>query len=127
MIPVIKMQMNGVTVRTPKVGGVSQSYELIWSSNTGRNGNSTMVGTVKAEKRSFTVSWPPLTEEEFALIKANCSKVGSQWITVTFTMGDDTVDSFTAYTGTAGPTSEGWSLIGGTWMREDTKLEIIER
>jgi hypothetical protein len=43
--------------------------EIIWSSDTGRTLDGTMMGDVIAEKKNINIEWAWLTEEEAALIK----------------------------------------------------------
>lgn len=45
--------------------------EIIWSSDTGRTLDGTMMGDVVAEKKNLGIEWAWLTEEEVALIKSN--------------------------------------------------------
>lgn len=43
--------------------------EIIWSSDTGRTLDGTMMGDVIAEKKNLEIEWAWLTEQEVALIK----------------------------------------------------------
>lgn len=45
--------------------------EIIWSSDTGRTLDGTMMGDVVAEKKNLGIEWEWLTEQEAALIKNN--------------------------------------------------------
>lgn len=45
--------------------------EIIWSSDTGRTLDGTMMGDVVAEKKNLSIKWAWLTEQEAALIKNN--------------------------------------------------------
>lgn len=45
--------------------------EIIWSSDTGRTLDGTMMGDVIAEKKNLDIEWAWLTEQEAALIKNN--------------------------------------------------------
>lgn len=47
------------------------SDEIIWSSDTGRTLDGTMMGDVIAEKKNLSIEWAWLTEQEAALIKEN--------------------------------------------------------
>ena len=43
--------------------------EIIWSSSTGRALDGTMLGDVVAEKKTLSINWGILKEDEMALIK----------------------------------------------------------
>ena len=55
------MVINGITVATPKQGGVVITEEPIWASNTGRSSTGKMIGDIVAWKTTIAVSWPPLS------------------------------------------------------------------
>lgn len=45
--------------------------EIIWSADTGRTLDGTMMGDIIAEKKNLSIEWAWLTEQEAALIKNN--------------------------------------------------------
>ncbi len=45
--------------------------EIIWSSNTGRTADATMLGDILAEKKTLNIVWGILTEEQYLIIKNN--------------------------------------------------------
>ena len=52
----------GVEMPAPKVnGGVVETYEDVWSANTGRNSAGSMVGTLVATKAKIKFSWNALS------------------------------------------------------------------
>ncbi len=124
-LDVIKLELNGVEMPAPMADGVDLSTEHIWSKNTGRNGRGTMIGTVNVDKRTVTIKWPPLTEDQVALIEANVSRPGRPWVRITMTMADATVMSFLSYTGPH--KSTGWKPLGGVWRRSNMQVSVIER
>lgn len=63
------MKINGVTVKEPKLGGISVTDEPIWSANTGRSSTGKMIGDIVAWKATIEVSWPPLTYAEMKTIR----------------------------------------------------------
>ena len=63
------MKINNVTVKEPKLGGVSVTDEPIWSSNTGRSSTGKMIGDIVAWKTTIEISWPPLTFAEMKAIR----------------------------------------------------------
>lgn len=45
--------------------------EIIWSADTGRTLDGTMMGDIVAEKKNISIEWAWLTEQEVMLIKNN--------------------------------------------------------
>ena len=65
-----KIFFGGVEMPAPKVnGGLVETYEDVWSANTGRNSAGSMVGTLVATKAKLKFSWNALSWEEAARIK----------------------------------------------------------
>lgn len=61
------LKAGGVALPAPV--SITDSDQTIWSANTGRTSSGQMVGTVVAEKKTFTIKWGVLTDTEVALIK----------------------------------------------------------
>ena len=59
------------SVTLPSPVKMTVNDEIIWSSETGRVLDGTMMGDVVAEKKNLGIEWGWLTEEEAALIKNN--------------------------------------------------------
>ena len=60
-----KIFFGGVEMPAPKVnGGLVETYEDVWSANTGRNSAGSMVGTLVATKAKLKFSWNALSWEE---------------------------------------------------------------
>lgn len=58
----------------PCPASITSSDELIWSKNTGRSSDGTMIGDAIAEKKTLEIKWGILTETEVRLIKSKlCS------------------------------------------------------
>ncbi len=62
-------QANGVALPAPTQ--IKVDDEIIWSSNTGRTASGDMVGDVVAQKKTISITWGVLNDEEMALIKNN--------------------------------------------------------
>ena len=77
------MQINGVTVKEPKLGGISVTDESIWSSNTGRSSTGKMIGDIVATKTTIEVSWPPLTYGEMKTIR-DAIVAGGEFFSITY-------------------------------------------
>lgn len=71
-----RVKFGGVEMPSPKFnGGVVETYEEIWSANTGRNAAGSMVGTRVATKAKIKFSWNALSWADAAKIKqAVCGK-----------------------------------------------------
>ena len=124
-ITAIELRINGVSVRAPKIGGITRKSEKVWSSNTGRTASTRMVGTILGIKKTVSISWPPLTQDEMELIEAQISNAASPFVTVVITLPDGGSESMECYFGT--PSFKEWSYIGGQWMCTDAKVDAIER
>ena len=76
-LTVKELYIDGVQVRTPKVGdGLTISDNKIWSANTGRLENSgEMAGTIVAVKRKLSIKWPEMSMEECGAIQALISSL----------------------------------------------------
>ncbi|WAX05256.1 hypothetical protein AC844P1_00045 [Anaerostipes phage AC844P1] len=58
----------------PEPVELSTADEIIWSANTERSSNGTMVGEAIAEKKTLEIKWGILTEAEVKKIKDNLVK-----------------------------------------------------
>lgn len=58
----------------PEPVEISSSDEIIWSANTERSSDGTMVGEAIAEKKTLDIKWGILTETEVKKIKDNLVK-----------------------------------------------------
>ncbi len=88
------LKIGDITLPSPTDFSVGD--EIIWSSNTGRVANGTMVGDIVACKRTLSVKWGVLTGSEFEIIK---NALSNAFFKVTFT--DDGVNiTMNAYRGT---------------------------
>lgn len=58
-------------VNLPAPIKMSVSDEIIWSADTGRTLDGTMMGDIVAEKKNISIEWAWLTEQEAMLIKYN--------------------------------------------------------
>ena len=91
--------INGVSVREPAREGVTITEEPVWAPNTGRALNGKMVGDLVGWKRTFSVTWPPLTFEQTGAIITAIKNAGAFFpITFTNTSGGSSVESATVYT-----------------------------
>lgn len=124
-ITAIELKINGVKVKTPKIGGINRKPEKIWSANTRRTSSTRMVGTLKGIKKTLSISWPPLTQAERDLIEGQISNVSKPFSTLEITEPDGSVTSIECYFGT--PSYKDWEWIGGQWCCTDGKVDAIER
>lgn len=58
-------------LQLPAPVSMSVNDEIIWSSDTGRTLNGTMVGDVIAEKKNISIKWQWLTDQEVKTLKKN--------------------------------------------------------
>ena len=65
--------IDGVTMPTPALGGLTIKKEKVWSNNTGRVANGDMVGDLIAIKYTLEITWPMLSRADAAKIDAAIS------------------------------------------------------
>lgn len=96
--------------------------EIIWSSDTGRTLDGTMVGDVIAEKKSLTINWGVMPESDYLLIKETlCSGF------FPFTFHDDGIDmTIISYRSTLSKDVIG-ELGDGTYWYRSVSTQIIQQ
>ena len=109
-------------VQLPSPVSISTNDELIWTSDTGRLMNGTMVGEVVAEKKTISLKWGILTESEMLIIKNNMT--GGFF---SFTFHDDGVDmTIDVYRGTLA--KERLPNVGDGIIRyRSVSVDVIQR
>lgn len=119
------LKINGVKMPTPKHNGVTYSENKVWSTNTGRNMNGDMVGTIVAIKKKVEIEFPVLTPAEVELINTHVSSKNNPFVPVSITspMGD--TKTFTCYFGDLAYPIYG--LIKGKYCVNGFKLSGIEQ
>ena len=106
----------------PAPTSLSISDEIIWTSDTGRTLSGTMVGDVVAEKKSLSIGWEFLTEDDVKLIKGRLIAGFFP-----FTFRDDGLDiTISAYRGTMAKEAIGYIGDGNYWYRSVT-VDVIQR
>lgn len=125
LLTVSKLTINGVAMPTPKVGGMKIQPEKVWSRNTKRTADATMVGSIVDIKDSVEISWPPLTVDEVELIESFVSNAQLPYVSMAFTDQTGADRTMTVYFGT--PTYTLFDWIGGQWMVTDAKVTGIEK
>ena len=125
VITAIKLKINGIEVKAPKIGGITRKSEKVWSKNTGRSATGRMQGTILSIKRTLSISWPPMTQGEQELIESVVSNTKIPFATLEITRPNGNVESIECYFGT--PSFDEWDLIGGIWRCTNGKVDAIER
>lgn len=109
-------------VSLPSPIKMTVSDEIIWSSDTGRTLDGTMIGDVVAEKKNIGIEWAWLTEEEAILIKDNLI---AGFFPVTFR--DYGVDvTIESYRGTISKDVGGY-FGDGIFYYKSVSVDIIQR
>ena len=120
----MRICFSGVEMPTPKVnGGLVETYEDIWSANTGRNASGSMVGTRVATKVKLKFSWNALTWEDAAKIKDAIYAKG--FTTCTYPSVDGQERTVTGYFGT--PTFSQYSWQEGMQWATSVAVDFIEK
>lgn len=117
------LQIDGVTMPEPKQGGITFSEEKIWSKNTGRTTDGTMVGDIVAIKTKMKLSFAVLSGEQIALLDA---AVSPAFIEVYFK--DPRINAYTTKTFYAGtPSYPVYSYAAGLPEYVGTAVDLIEQ
>lgn len=119
------LKFNGKTMPTPAHKGVTISTNKIWSANTGRTSTGKMVGTIVATKAKLEIKWPPLTQDEVALIESVVSDASKPFVAVEYTDATGTTVSKTMYFGDVTYTQYSWS--DGIRYITDVSVSAIEQ
>ena len=124
-ITVTDLTINGVTMPTPALEGVTIATEKVWSANTGRTASGKMVGDIIAKKTTIKIKWPVLTMEQAAVIEAAVSDSDHPFVPVRYTdMCGKTVEK-TVYFGTPSYTVYSWA--DGLQLVKDASVDGIEQ
>lgn len=103
-----ELLFGGAAVPPPKVnGGLVETYENVWSADTGRNSAGSMVGTLVATKAKLKFSWNALSWEEAAKIKS--AIYGKGFTTCTYPGVDGITRTLTGYFGAPTFSQYAWS------------------
>ncbi len=119
------MIINGITVATPKHGGVVITDEPIWASNTGRSSTGKMIGDIVAWKTTITVSWPPLTFGEVEKLRNAIVSADPFFKIKYYDIKTDSMQEKTVYTGNIPRTL--YSLAEGYQKYTDITITFVEQ
>ena len=119
-----ELKIGGAAMPAPKSdGGLVETYEAIWSANTGRDDTGTMVGTLVATKTKLKLSWAALTWAQANQILAAIR--GKGFTTITFPRVDGSTRTLTGYFGT--PTFSQYSWAEGLRWATGISVDFIEK
>ena len=119
------LQIDGVTVPHAKKEGYSVAYNKVWSKNTGRSADATMLGDIVAIKRTIKQVIDRMTEEE---LKPISTVIDSQTAFHTVRFYDTKTDTFTSGTFYAADMTYTIELVkNGTQRYKDIQIELIEQ
>ena len=117
------LMIGGVAMPEPKQGGITITKEKIWSKNTGRATNGSMVGDVIAIKTKMQISWNVLSGEQVAVLDAALEPA---FISVYFK--DPRLNAYTTKTFYAGtPTYPVYSYATGLPEYVGCAVDLIEQ
>ena len=125
LLTVSDLTLNNVAMPAPKIGGLKIKPEKIWSANTKRTADTTMVGTILAIKTTVDIAWPPLTVEQVETIEKAVSDKDLPFVTMTFTDQTGKLHKMNVYFGTPSYTAFEW--IKGQWMLTDVSVSAVEQ
>lgn len=109
-------------VDLPPPVSMSISDEIIWSSDTGRTLDGTMLGDVIAEKKTISLKWSWLTADQVSLIKG---KLVAGFFSLVF-MDDGMEQTIEVYRGTITKELAGDIGDGNMWYKS-VSVDVIQR
>lgn len=124
-INISSLYINGVEMPAPAHNGVTISSNKVWSSNTGRTTDGTMVGTLVCVKAKLEIKWPPLTMDQVATIENVVSNAGNAFVPVKYTDMKGTTVEKTMYTGDISYSQYSWA--NGIQYVTDAGISCIEK
>lgn len=110
---------------TPKLEGVTLGTQKIWSKNTGRTANGTMVGDIIALKKTISIEFPPLDAKNIELLESVLSNKSLPFFTVSVFDGVTEIISKKVYADA--PSYKIYSFAEGIRFYTGYKVELIER
>lgn len=103
--------------KEPALNGIEESYEKIWSENTGRLLNGKMTGDIIATKLKLSVKYPILTAAERDALN---TAIGDAFFSVTYIE-----KNYKMYAGT--PTYPVYSAVNGLPCYVGVGVDLIEQ
>lgn len=119
------MIINGITVATPKQGGVVITDEPVWASNTGRSSTGKMIGDVVAWKTTIAVTWPPLSFANAKKIRDAIKNAGTFFTIKYYDFSASAMVEKTVYAGNIPRTL--YSLAAGYQKHTDITVTFVEQ
>lgn len=115
----VTLSVNEVDLPSPT--SIQIDDEIIWSSDSGRDMSGLFSGDVIAEKKTVTINWGFLTENELQIIQTNLC---AGYFSLMFhdVGGDITIDS---YRGTLSKIMHGY--VGGVLYFKSASCKIVQR
>lgn len=118
-----KLYFGSDLIRTPVV--LTMQNEKIWSNNTGRTADTTMVGDIRAIKKTIHIEWSHATPQETALINSYISNIGRPFFTISFINEVFERETKTVYAGT--PSYEQWGWDEKRQLCKNLAVDLIEQ
>ncbi len=118
-----KLMFGGETMPAPF--SVSFTNEKIWSDNAGRTADCTMVGDIRAIKKTIKLQWAHLTGEQTAAVNRYISNVDRAFFTVTLLDEEMNAVTKTVYAGS--PAYETWGWDERRQFCKTLNVDLIEQ
>lgn len=127
-MPDYNLYFDNVKMPAPAKEGISESDQLIWSSNAGRTANGTFVGDIIATKKTLSITWNQMTYDELALIRNSISRLRHPFIVVKYwTAGGSSAGQQKTFTGYTDGTSSVIVTYTPTGKISGVTLNVIEK
>ena len=117
--------INNVAMPVPAVNGISIADEPIWSSKTGRNTKGKMIGDIVARKTTISITWPPLSFSQAALIRDTIRNAGAFFSLEYYDTSASERVTKTVYAGNVPRTL--YSLVPGKQRLSGITVQFIEQ
>lgn len=121
-MPTVSVTVGG-TALPGDITALKRSDELLWSEGTGRSADSgAMVGSVVAQKLTYTIEWGVVPQSSFNAIR---NAIGSGFMSLVVSVGNSTVANTTVYRSNI--TGDLLGVFGGVAYYKGVSVELIER
>lgn len=118
------IKFDGVAMPPPALeSGLVETYEPIWSADTGRTASGKMVGTLVATKVKLKFSWNALSWPDAAKIQK--AIMGKSFVSCSYPSIDGTLHEVTGYFGT--PSFGQYSWADGVRWATEISVDFIEQ
>lgn len=126
ILTVKELIVDGVTLPTPALEGLTITTNKIWSANAGRlESSGEMVGTIVTTKRKLAIKWPEMSMEAARIIEDVVSDLGTPFHELQYTDMTGRAETIIVYFGD--PSYTVYSYSPGIQRIKSVQVSAIEK